>query len=439
MPDETDNKSDIKSDSPSLSNPKPKSSLKSKTTPDEKKTEEAVPKKVVGKRPKQEALPEIPDYDHPELEKYEPSDFDPTKYVKEELSFPERERVEDEKSPAKPKDTNLKAKPDDLPVVKDLDKPEVGKYKRAEKEPPKEPEDSKKLKIKAVGKPDEKKDDEAGKKLKSKNPKTENNEEPVVKPKVPKSKYEELPPIEEYEKPALEKYEKSDFEPTKKDPGASKKPAEKVSDNPKADTDKNPKKKVEEPAVDKTLSLKPKDKVKGKSVTEESTDVTITPKSNGKPKPQDESAEGKFPSKSQKPPTIAEESTSKDIVIKEKESPWAREDMPIEIKITEPDDSDRKNSGDDGSRKSVSFDKNANDEPSEKKKVRRTRQDASAPDDDVVMKDPEVSPIPNPEPPKPRPKYDPLRYVPDKDDIPSEDTEVNIIITNIHLHKHKTM
>lgn len=58
-----------------------------KTAPKEEPKEEKKPEKPKTKvkkvaKPKYEELPEIPDYERPELEKYEKSDFDPTDFSK---------------------------------------------------------------------------------------------------------------------------------------------------------------------------------------------------------------------------------------------------------------------------------------------------------------------------------------------------------------------
>lgn len=46
------------------------------------------PKAKKATKSKYEELPEIPDYDRVELEKYDKSDFDPTKKVKTRLGHP---------------------------------------------------------------------------------------------------------------------------------------------------------------------------------------------------------------------------------------------------------------------------------------------------------------------------------------------------------------
>lgn len=391
--DEPDNKSAIKSDL-SSSNPDPKKVLgkkpkpalkpeevveelptlksKPKVTP-EPAVEPPVVKKKVVKKPRYEELPAIPDYDHPELEVYEESDFDPSKKIKEEEVLPEKE-------PAK--------------AAAKVEKP--------------------------------------------------------VKPKASKSKYEDLPEIEEYVRPPLEKYEKTSFEPLVKEEATPKiVVAEKVADapEPKKDVKKveKPKPKViekkPESVAESMFKLKPvvkKPKEEPKPV--ESADVTIT---NKKPPPAktstEDSAEAKITTKKAKPPTTVEESASKNVTVRGKELLNPIDEDPIEYIEEDSDEKELSKPEDDGSKKSVSFDKEAKTDDL-KNKVRRKKYDPMAyiPDKEDVVMEEETPSDPNPEPqsniPKqaPRARYDPLKFIPDKDDVTpvdnldgSKDTEVN--------------
>lgn len=468
MPDETDNKSDIKPESSLSSTPDPKKSLTPKPQPELKSDKVAtVGKKKAVKKSKYEDLPEIPDYDHPELEKYEESEFTPTKYEKAELK-----PVEEEKKTAaetKPKTLQV-AKKKDLPEIEDYEKPDLEKYEKTGFAPTKKNlETDEQKKEKNIKSPTQRPEEELKKNLKpvlkAVSAETENKDS-TGKPKLnPNAKYEDLPLIEEHEGPQLEKYVKSDFEPTKKDESAPEKSVaelkqEKIIAPP--GEPKNQKRmatKIDESVADKKSLLKPSTRGKPKPVTEESTEVTL-----GKPKSPlksstGETADAKIKQKKPGTPSVKEESVSKNIVIdgEELQNPFSKDDAPIEIQITEPDEQNSKKAveklEDDSYKKSVSFDKNAKSaEAEEKKKIRRSRYDPMAyiPDEDVIMEEePSALEIAVPETPIPVPsivrkpslKYDPFRYIPDKDDSPSvenvDDTEVNKTQTPYQLHIHR--
>lgn len=469
MPDETDNKSDIKPESSLSSTPDPKKSLTPKPQPELKSNKIAtIGKKKPVKKSKYEDLPEIPDYDHPELEKYEESEFTPTKYEKVELKFAEEEKKTAVET--KPKTRQI-AKEKDLPEIEDYEKPELEKHEKTGYAPTKKNlETDEQKKDKNNKNPTQKPEEELKKNLKpglkTVSAETDNKPESSEKPKLnPKSKYEDLPLIEDPEASQLEKYVKSDFEPTKKDEsGPSKLVADQKQDkiigpSGEAKNQKRMATKIDESVADKKSLLKPSTRGKPKPAPEESTEVTI-----GKPKSPlksttGETTDAKIKQKKQGTPTVNEESVSKNIVIEgeELQNPFADDDAPIEIKITEPDEQNNKKAAvkqdDDGNKKSVSFDKNAKPtEVDEKKKMRRSRYDPMAyiPDEDVIMEEePFALEIAIPEPPitvpsvvrKPSLKYDPFRYIPDKDDSPSvenvDDTEVNKTQTPYQLHIHR--
>lgn len=356
----------------------------------EEKVPESLAKKTGIKKPKKyEELPQIPDYERPELEKYEESNFTPTPYVKQELNFAEREP---ENPPQKAK-VQQAEEPKELPKIAEAEKTQLEKYKKTEIEKPKkvEAEPEKKLPVKKEKTVEEEEEEKKPKKLfvKKANPTEPEKFTDLIgmlrknkpRPKKPgeddpkeeeirrksltggdkpdlsrlklrkPSKVEDLPEIAEYEKPKLETYEKTDFELTKK-----------------------------EEVPNKSFKLG-----KGKPKPEESAEVTINPPKGPLKSSTGESADAKILTKSQNPhpPTIVEESASKDIVIKDnpvankpkkRYDPMAyipdKEDETPEIKITEP-----------------TFDP------------------------------------PSPEPQsRIRPKYDPLKFIPEKD---VDDTEVN--------------
>jgi hypothetical protein len=446
VPDETDNKSDIKSKSsnpdPKNPDPKPKSALKKVT-----------------KKPKYEELPEIPDYEKPQLETYEPSDFDPSKNIKEKAEASLKPKVQEKASLKDPKTTE-KPKDDDSSAIKDYEKAELERYEKSEYENIQKGSETKmkpKLEQKAKQEPEPVFQKPTLKKTAKEVPAEEVVE---TKPKIkfgPKPKYEELPKIPEYDKPELENYEESDFNPSKR--GSRDENA-----IPKKEIEEEPKKpqkkiaiKIDESILDKKSLLKPADKNKprGKPKIEPESVSIQTPKFALK-KPVEDTPDTKMSWKKPKPPTIAEECVSKDITVKG-EPEW-REDTPIEITITEPEEpqaSDRKLSlkqEDEGTKKSVSFDKDAKEnEPTEKKKIPRKKYDPLAyiPDEDVVMEEESSqSPIPqiieppkSTETPKPRIKYDPFKYVPDKEDgspVDSvDDSKVNTITNMLHFLSSK--
>lgn len=284
------------------------------------------------KKKKYEDLPEIPDYERPELEKYEESDFDPTKKEREPLKFGQRE----------PEDMPQKAKlsseiDEGLPEIADIERPELEKYKKTplevkkkEEEPPaQKPKYGRAAKPGAEDEPAQK-----GKLGSIEKPKDEDKpEEKSFKTRKPAAKTEEFVPGEMFKLKPLDKKKKAE---------------------PEADED-----------VAVSLNA-PKKPIK-KTSTEDSADAKITPKKTIKPKP-----------------TI-EENTSKDIVVK-----GPVEEVPIEIMITEEED------------------------PALAEEARDTFD------------------APPPRPQSPRHKYDPFKYIPDKDDVASldnvdgsEDKEVN--------------
>ena len=203
---------------------------------------ETLAKRVALKKPKKhEPLPEIADYERPALEKYEESEFTPTPYVKQELSFGEREpeslvkksleeapnqALKSEVQPEKLGETTFKKaetlptkKPDELPEITDHEKLKLEKYEeikftptpKAKESADQDAKDSQKSVKKPIRVPEEEK---------NKTGKTEEKAETPAeilakrfRMKNPK-KHEPLPKIADYERPALEKYEESEFTPT---------------------------------------------------------------------------------------------------------------------------------------------------------------------------------------------------------------------------------
>lgn len=399
---------------------------------------EAPVKKKVVKKPKYEELPEIPDYERPELEVYEESDFDPSNFKKDGLQFPPRE----------PEEPIPRVRPtpeyptEELPEIADYEKPELEKYKKTPLEPAKKVEESPEQKGKISGPVRPKEEEPPALKPGLKPiPQKEGEEQGAkLKPK-PKSKVEEVPEIEEYERPKLEKYEKTPFEPTKKEaePAAQKgklsgaaKPKEDEPTN--ANAKLKPGAKAEEPAptekvqkfrkppataeeaiADGIFKLKPTaKKVQPAEEVSEEAEVNIkAPKTLIKKTSTEDSADAKItPKKTPKPPTTVEESASKNVTIK---GPEPADENPIEIMITEPEEL----------------------KTDAKKKNRRTTYDPFAipeADEERALQEEAAGGTPIPESPsiKPLRKYDPLKYIPDKEDLTpldsvdgSDDTEVN--------------
>lgn len=390
--------------------------------PEEKAQEKAAEssaKKLIKKPKKYEELPEIPDYERPALEVYEESDFTPTPYNKQDLVFGQREPENPpQKAKVQPEEKAL-----EVPKVEEAEKPEPEKSRRAavekDKKTPEEapagrtfgkrepkveeeaPKSARKVSTPKQPTEEELKKINSLRKLSIENPEGLSLRERVLLRRA--SRCEDMPEIPEVEKTPLEKYEKTEYEPTKKDAEKTvEKPVEKAA--PK-----------EEEIPNKNFKLG-KGKPTPTPTPEESAEVTIN-----QPKPKEplksstgESADASILSKRLIPPTIVEESLSKDIVIK-----GEPQEMPIEIKITDTDEP---------TKKSVSFDQSVKAAEEERKRVTRRKYDPMAyvPDDDEAM---EESPNPDPSPSpdsqsRSRPKYDPFKWVPDDD---SNDTEVNTI------------
>lgn len=442
MPDEPDNKSEIKSGlkKPQPLNPEssPKTSKTLKSSPEPVKVEETALKKKAAKKAKYEELPEIPDYERPELEVYDPNDFDPTVREREGLSFPEREKEQPEVSERRR--SSVKAKKEELAKIEDYEKPKLEKYektpfqpaKKEEVEAPKSSIDVKpntaiaramelagirrKSSVKVEDVPDQnrllkasggglrgKPSEEEGKptELEPTPRKSSLKSDKTLFDAPKKQKYDPLPEIPDYDRPDLETYEESDFDPTKKEKADAPMPASKA--------------KEEEPK--KKSMLKPNAKSSIDPTNEDFGEINMsTPKAPiKKTSTEAEAAEAKFKQPATlKPPTVVEEAASKSIVIKE-----PVEEAPIEIMITDSEGS------------SKNSDQAAADEA--KKRAKRTKYDPMAyiPDDD----DETPAPAPaEPETPKPSPsraKYDPLKYTPDKELPTVEEVNKN---TKLNLH-----
>lgn len=261
-------------------------------------------------------LPEIPDYEKPELEKYEPSEFDPSKPDKEvpetlkkkheRAAKPTTESVaekpglknqEVKREPTvevEPKNAGTRKPQGDLPEIPDYEKPQLEKYEPSDFDPSKEPKLAENPTVEAA------KPAQSGGKPKSK----------------PKSKQQDLPEIPDPEPTQLEKYEKTPFEPTPKEPkavenGEKEKPVEKVKPKDRRKSAV----KFDDFVPGKVFQLKPTAKAKPKPKDVEA-EATIN-----KPKAKPSSSTGesadaqiKTPRK-KKAPTSFEESASKDIVI----------------------------------------------------------------------------------------------------------------------------
>lgn len=501
-PDEPDNKSAIKSDSSSpIPDPKKTPIKKSKPLDKQDKVEEVglrklkpgqkaekvdepTPKKAGLKKSRYEELPEIPDYEHPELEKYDPNEFDPAKKAKESTT-PALQKLEQREPDSKPKiKAGPKSKHEVLPEIEDYERPELEKFEKISLEPTKDegatPKKAAKSTVEAGAQEEAKIADKPKWQRKAAKPEEKPVETPLTKlssrpqekaeiadkakaKKGAKPKYEELPEIEDYERPALEKYEKEDFEPTKittANPPADKasvsqspekKEEAKVADKPK--WQRKAAEKPEESVTDSTFKLKPtrKDTPEEATTPEESADFTInTPKVAPPKTSTEESADAKItPKKPLRPPTTAEESAMKNVVIRGKEVLQPIAEDPIEIKISEPEE---ETPADDGSRQ---LSRRASveeiiDSATGKKTYRKKKYDPMAyiPDEDEepVSQDtptPTYPTYPNIEE-TPRYKYDPMRYIPDKDDLTSGDriddpkgNEVNINMKTLQTNPHR--
>lgn len=437
--------------------------------------EAAAAKKTKVKKPKYEDLPEIPDYDRPELEKYEESDFNPSKNEKLGISFPKKsagkESFEEpvqpisalkarqeaakaaaEEEKAKKSKAGPKSKYEELPKIDDYERPELEKYDpndfdptknvKAEKSLPQKEIAGKEPEVKARVDPKTKK--EVAKEI------VEESVPAAKKKAAPKTKYEELPVIEDYERPALEKYEASDFDPTKNVKAEQvlepAKPKEEVKiEQPKVKKNIPPKKIEDQKFVPgQAFALKPLNKKpKAEPAPEESAETTISaPKKPITKTSTEDSADAKIKTKSQKPPSVVEEKAVKNIVIRGKEGLQPIEEDPIEIRISDADD-EQMQTEDKTLKKSVSFDEEMSPEGVYKKKVRRTKYDPLAyiPDDDD-FETPKQENIHDPiSESQPYKKYDPMKYVPDKDDLPSvenlDGSNITEVITNT-LHIRNT-
>lgn len=384
MPDEPDNKSAIKSKT-SRSDPEPDPKKvplrKTKQEPKPEPEPEPAPKKLVAKKKKYEELPEIPDYDRPDLEQYEASDFDPSKYVKTPLEFA----------------TRTPEKPAEKPVV--------------------------------------------------------------TKPNVKQHRQDELEEIPDYERPQLEKFEKTPFEPAAKAAESVEKGL-KPKDEAKAEPEVKvevPKKKTPKAAKDKqfddfvpgkVFQLKPTSKKPKPKTEEESTEATIGAPAPALKSSEGESADAKLKVKKEKKPSTVEEAASKNIVIKGADvlmdSPEDYEEIVTSAQEAKSGDGG-KASPETDSNKSVEK-KSETDDSTAKKKARRTKNGAlelipDEADEDKFLEENASIPSPDSQSQAPtRTKYDPLKFIPDKEvdltSVPVENLDdSNDAEVNKHTHK----
>lgn len=265
--------------------------------------------------------------------------------------------------------------------------------------PKPKPDDQPEVAVKKIGGKKSKFEDtqempEEGVKLKStKKDAPATSAEPAAKAKAKaKPKHEALPQIPDYDRPDLEIYDPSDFDPTKKE---------------KSDSDDQGRTSVK--SDDSVPEKKTLPRPKGKTAPEESAEATIKdPKS--KPKGiTKESADANVSNKTLKPAPTVEENAKKNIVIKGTEE--------MEIKVADEDEL---------AKKSVSFDKDTNDEPSAKKKVLRKKYDPL-----VYIPDPLYEEDPS------DPNLDPQNQssYPDNNDLNSEkNLDANDIEVNMSTH-----
>lgn len=355
MPDETDNKSDIKSDKHTNSNTTKKSQAPVPLL-DHISNKKSKPEKINENKSKNHTekfeLPTIPDYDRPDLEKYEKSDFTPSDFSKrQEIPAKGVFKLDVEKeSRLKSLDNNTPPSSEPKAILNH----DASDSRKKIKKTPEENCETDLLKSFNVSKPEVKKPPDD---VKSQN-QIEKNENLTSSSRW--KKYEDLAEIESFFTPDLEVYEKSDFN----------------RGHSKYDIEKN---------LDHENALK---------------------------------------------------NTTKE-----------KELIPIEILITEPEET---------TKKSVSFDPNtkcSSEDDLKKKKPRRVYDPlAWIPDDEIVEETQAqidldiLTPLPE-LPKKSKPKYDPFAYIPDKDDVPSEiimnEDQVNKRFTNnckiskFYLNKHR--
>lgn len=435
--------------------PTPKSISKTpKPAPEPVKVEEATPKKKAAKKAKYEELPEIPDYERPELEVYEANDFDPTARDREGLSFPDREKEEPEVKERRR--SSVKAKKEELAKIDDYEKPKLEKYERTPYEPAKKeeaqvststepvkpntaierlmelkgmrrkssvrPEDASQVELpvepklgrRASAAREQAKEEEAKKLAEAARKESMKSDKTVFDAPPPKKKYEDLPEIPDYDHPELETYEESDFDPTKKEKAEPTLPA--------------PKEKAEEPAPAKKTLLKPNAKSSIEPTNEDFGEVKV-----GKPKTpikktstEAEAADAKIKKPATlKPPTVVEEAASKSITIKE-----PVEDLPIEIMITDSEGS------------SKNSDQAAAEDAA--KKIAKKKYETVPEKEETPTAAPAPAPV-EPDSSKsspPRAKYDPLKYIPDKE-LPTveevnKNTKQNLLTQNSNNEKNRT-
>lgn len=442
--------------------------------------EEPFWKKLAGMKTKYEPLPEIADYDRPDLEIYEESDFDPTKKEHEPLIFGTREP---ENVPAKSKAAKNKPKSkkeEELPEVEEYERPALEKYEKTPFEATKKadeplaigkgkrgllPKEEENLEAKPGRKTEETvpgqsfKLNTAGKKGKDPEP----EQDTAVTINSPKS------PIQ---KTSTEDSAEAKITPKKQNPQPSV-VEEAVSKNVTIKTPVEPEPEEEKPKIrrakydpmayvpDEEEKLKEPEPVSESKPTKKKYDpMAYVPDEEDKPKEADlvPAAQSKLIKKKYDPmayvpdeeekveePAPAPAAQSKPIKKKydpmayvpdaeeeaKPENPWAADDNSIEIKITEPDDYTPRSS----LKKRVEEAPNveaAAAAAAAKKKLSRRKYDPLAyiPDEDEedTKKQEEPNSILNssPQTQPARRKYDPFAYVPDDDDLPSVNIEPEV-------------
>lgn len=265
-----------------------------------------------------EELEEIPDYERPVLEKFEGSDLQPSKQlIKKQLEKDDKklrtadEPLESVSSTYPSEETSSNEKPSETPKL----------AKKPTESDTASPSTITDKKIKA-SKPNEdassKAKDEPKKILKSKTDE-KSLEKSITKKHKKVQKYEPLPEIPDYERPELEKYEETKFDPTK---------------NVKS---------TEVPDITPEIKL-----TLGKRVGEHDRHEPGAPESALLPD-SDESHKIKL-SKPKLPPATSVEEASGSIQAPKRSAPFSvetenvsknvtiKEDLPIEITITEPEE-----------------------------------------------------------------------------------------------------
>lgn len=212
MPDETDNKSDIKSDK----NTNSKTTKKSSTpvsSPDHISNAKSEPEKINDNKSKSRneafELPVIPDYDRPDLEQYEPSEFNPSDFSKrQEIPAKGVFKVNsDKENLMKSQDNNITPASEKKSILKNETPPSKDNSKKKSE---KIVEDNISKSV-DVSRPELKKlpdDDKSQSKI-------EKNDNVISLPKW--KKYQDIAEIDDFFTPELEVYEKTDYNRKDKD------------------------------------------------------------------------------------------------------------------------------------------------------------------------------------------------------------------------------